>query len=365
MIRGPLMPTSATLPPPAVPSPAPPAPAPTARRPRTVRWYGRLERRLVASLHGFVARHYLRKPELAELLAIKLPDLASVGWAAVNELCYRLRLERTARVLSLNVETTNYCNLKCTICPVNNGMARTKRWLDPAVFEALLDRSPTVKFVLPFQWGEPLLHPEIDRMIAAARDRSIRTMLTTNGTLLDDAMAQRLFAAGLDRLTISIDGDERTHERIRGVPLADVRERVVALRRLRDRQGAAMRIDVSMVLDDVTKPALDHYRAGWVGVADRIQVIPRLATATRTKACREAWRGSLVVLVDGTVTACCADSEGELGLGNGHVDSPAELINNVAFRALRRAHGCGQFPKVCAKCGEFDGRDVGVNARFS
>ncbi len=348
------MPLSATLALPTV-SAAPP-------RSRTL--LARLERRVIATLHRFVARHYLKKPELAELLEIKLPDMASVGWAALNEVAYRLRLERTARVLSLNVETTNFCNLRCTICPVNRGMARAKRWLDPATFERLIDRSPTVRFVLPFQWGEPLLHPEIDRMVAYARHRGVRSMLTTNGTLLDESMAHRLFASGLSRLTISIDGDDATHERIRGVKLAEIRERVVAMRKLRDARGAELRLDVSMVLDDVTKPALDHYRAQWQGVADRIQVIPRLASGARTTACREAWRGSLVVLVDGTVTACCADSEGKLALGNGHEESPAQILNNGAFRALRRAHRACDFKAPCAGCSEFDGRDVGVNARF-
>jgi MoaA/NifB/PqqE/SkfB family radical SAM enzyme len=325
----------------------------------------RIERRIVGALHRFVANHYLRKPELAELLEIKLPDLRSVGWAALNEAAYRLRLQRTARVLSLNVETTNYCNLRCTICPVNRGMQRQKRWLDPALFRSLVDRTPTLRFVLPFQWGEPLLHPEIDSMVRYAREHGVRTMLTTNGTLLDERMAQRLFDSGLDRLTISVDGDDATHERIREVKLSEIRERVATLRRARDRGGHALRIDVSMVLDDTTKPAVDHYRASWRDLADRVQVIPRLAQRPRTKACREAWRGSLVVLVDGTVTACCADSEGVLKLGDATRDAPAQIVNDAPFRRLRRQHKCGDFPAVCAGCGEFDGRDVGVSARFS
>ncbi len=325
----------------------------------------RIEGRLVASLHQFIASHYLRKPDLAELLEVKFPDLGSIGWAALNELCFRLRLSRSARVLSLNVETTNFCNLRCTICPVNRGMVRQKRWLDPALFRALIDRTPTLRFVLPFQWGEPLLHPEIDSMVRYAADRGIRTMLTTNGTLLDEAMAERLLSSGLDRLTLSVDGDDATHEQIRGAPLSEVRERARMVRRLRDRGRHRLRIDVSMVLDDVTKPAIESYRASWRDVADRVQVIPRLAPAPRRRACREAWRGSLVVLVDGTVTACCADSEGELALGNVARDSPAQILNGAPFRELRRRHRCGDFPKPCSGCGEFDGRDVGVSARFS
>lgn len=335
--------------------PAPPASPPLLRR---------LEGRLVAALHRGVASHYLRKPELSELLQIKFPDARSVAWAALNELAFRLRLRRTARVLSLNIETTNYCNLRCTICPVNRGMVRQKRYLDSAVFRGLIDRTPSLRFVLPFQWGEPLLHPEIDAMVRYASDRGIRSMLTTNGTLLDDAMAERLIASGLDRLTISVDGDDATHERIREFPLRELRERVALLKRRRDAGRHRLRIDVSMVLDAETKPAVDAYRAQWKGIADRVQVIPRLAPGPRERACRELWRGSLVVLVDGTVTACCADSEGQLALGNAHRDTPAKILNDAPFRELRRRHRCGDFPEPCRGCSEFDGRDVGVHARF-
>lgn len=327
-------------------------------------FWPRQERRLLQVLHRSVARWYLRKPDLAELLEVKFPDLRSVCAAALNEVCFRLRSPRTTRVISLNVETTNYCNLACTICPVNRGMTRRKRYLDPAAFESLLERTPGVRFVLPFQWGEPLLHPEIDRIVHAAARRGIRTMLTTNGTLLDDPVIERLLDSGLDRLTISVDGDDATHERIRGVALAPIRERVLALKAARDRRRSTLRIDVSMVLDESTQAALEHYRAAWRGVADRVQVIPRLAQGLRTQPCRELWRGSLVVLVDGTVTACCADSEGRLALGNAFEEDPPDILNHEPFRRLRRRHACGDFPEPCRSCTEYDGRPLGISARF-
>ncbi len=318
----------------------------------------------IRSLHRAIARWYLAKPDLAELLEIKFPDAASILAAARNEWAYRRRHSRTARVISLNVETTNYCNLACTICPVNRGMARTKRYLDPGRFRDLIDRTPGLRFLLPFQWGEPLLHPEIGSMIRYAADRGIRSMMTTNGTLLDDENIDKLLKSGLDRLTISVDGDDDTHKEIRGTALAPIRERVEELRRQRDRRESPMHIDVSMVLDDATRPALEHYRREWQDAVDRVQVIPKLQTVPRTRPCRELWRGSLVVLVDGTVTACCADSEGELSLGNAFEDDPVDVLNNTKFQELRRRHRCGDFPEPCAGCGEYDGTDVGVSQRF-
>lgn len=310
-----------------------------------------------------VARHYLKKPDQAELLRIKFPDLESLGHAALNELAFRLKLDRSFRLTTLNVEITNRCNLRCSYCPVNRDLQRPKRDLPLAAFQDLLRRAPSVRTLLPFQWGEPLLHPQVFEMIRFASQRGIRTYLTTNGTLLDGAAQAALIDSGLARLTVSVDGDDEVHERSRGTPLAPIRERVLALKRRRDAAGAALRIDASMVLDADTAPGRARFVAAWSPVVDRVQVIPRMLPGQRTSACREPWRGLLVVLADGKTTACCADSEGALDLGNAFERDPAEIFSGEPLRALRRAHATGSLPAPCATCTEF--RHPEVSARFA
>ncbi len=310
-----------------------------------------------------VARRYLRKPDLVDLLRIKFPDAASLATAALNEAAFLLRSDSSFRLTTLNVEITNRCNLRCSYCPVNRDMARPKADLDFARFQELLVRSPTVTTLLPFQWGEPLLHPRIVEMIEFATKRGVRTFLTTNGTLLDDAMCRGLLRSSLSRLTISVDGDDVTHEATRGVALAPIRERVLALKRMRDETGSKLRIDVSMVLEERTTKCLDGFHAAWDGVVDRVQAIPRMIAAPRTTACREPWRGLLVVLADGRVTTCCYDSEGQLALGDSRVDAPETIFAGEAMRRLRRAHRDGDLPEPCRNCSEF--LDPRVSARFS
>jgi MoaA/NifB/PqqE/SkfB family radical SAM enzyme len=191
-------------------------------------------------------------------------------------------------------------------------------------------------------------------MIRFAADRGIRVFLTTNGTLLDRARRRALLASGLTRLTVSVDGDDETHFRTRGVELEPIRQRVLALRRERDAAGAALRIDASMVVDAATEHAFGGFVAAWSPIVDRVQAIPRLTEGARRGACREPWRGQLVVLADGRVTACCADSEGTLALGNVLAEDPASIFNGPAMRALRRCHARGAFPSVCARCTEFE-----------
>ncbi|MFO0982050.1 MAG: radical SAM protein [Planctomycetota bacterium] len=315
-------------------------------------------------VHRGIAKYYLRKPELKELLRIKFPTLGALPAALRNELAFLRRAPASYRLTSLNIEVTNFCNLACSFCPVNRGMQRSKRFLDPALFRKVIDATPTLQFVLPFQWGEPLLHPEIGGMVRYASERGIRTMLTTNGTLLDAARCHELCTSGLTRLTISIDGDALTHERVRGVALAPLRDQVLELRRIRDALRSPLKIDVSMVIDAATRDAYAAFVAQWRPLVDRVQAIPRMEQA-RSTPCRELWRGSLVVLADGRVTVCCVDVEAELALGDVHTQTPAAIFDGAAIRQLRAAHAAHAFPSVCALCAEHDAADLGIHARFS
>ena len=308
---------------------------------------------LTSRAADLVARYYLKKPDQAELLKIKFPDSSSLGWGVLNEAAYLARSTRSARLTTLNIEVTNRCNLRCVYCPVNRSMVREKTDLPFELFAELLERTPTLRTLLPFQWGEPLLHPRIFEMLRLASTKGIRTYVTTNGTRLDRSERDQILQSGLQRLTVSVDGDDQVHLRTRGVELAPIRERVLALRRERDLSGSALRIDVSMVVDESTAASIDAFLAAWSPVADRVQLIPRLMQAERTKPCREPWRGLLVVLADGRVTACCGDPEGELDLGNIRDCDPAEIFNGLRLRKLRKLHATGEFPPVCRGCGEY------------
>ena len=309
-----------------------------------------------ALLAPLIARLYLRRPELAELVAIKYGSWRSLLYGLYNEALFKMGRVKGYKLTSANFEVTNACNIACTICPVNHGMRRKKRVQDLAAFERFLQKNPGLEFVLLFQWGEPLLVKDLPGMIRAATDRGVKTMITTNGTLLDDAWCARLLDAGLTRLTLSVDGDSETHRAIRGIELAPLRDKLATLRRMRDERGAALGIDVSMVVNPQTEARWPEVRRTWKGVADRIQAIPQFMVKDRRNPCREPNRGSLVVLADGSVTVCCADPEGDAVIG--HVDDAPlqEILNNEKMQSLRRSHFQRRFHGICRDCGEYDTR---------
>jgi MoaA/NifB/PqqE/SkfB family radical SAM enzyme len=62
--------------------------------------------------------------------------------------------------------------------------------------------------VVTLSGGEPLLHPDLDAIVAAIRRRGMFATIITNGYLLSRDRIRRLDAAGLDQLQISIDNVE-------------------------------------------------------------------------------------------------------------------------------------------------------------
>jgi pyruvate-formate lyase-activating enzyme len=325
--------------------------SPPARRRRPSR---RRRPGLAEAFAGLVARLYLRRPDLADAVSIRYRSWRAVLGGIGNELAYRFGWSRAPALLSANLELTNRCNLSCTFCPTADGrMARAKGLMDEALFRRALEGAGPLEFALLFQWGEPLLHPRFAELAAEASRRGIRTLVTTNGTLLDDRRIAGLLGAGIDRVTVSVDGDAETHERVRGIPLARTRAAVERLVAARDAAGSPTAVDVSMVVAPETESGARAFVESFAGVADRVQTIPLLVRGERRTRCREPWRGGLVVLRDGRCTVCCADHDGTLAVGDATKEDLASIWNGERMRALRRAHAAGDLPPVCAGCSEY------------
>ncbi len=317
-------------------------------------WWRRLELKVMAVFAGVVAKFYLGHPDQAELIAIKLGSFRAAWYTTLNEVCFHLGWHRSFRLVSVNLEVTNACNLYCQMCPVNNGMQRPKGMMEMDLFKSVIDQLPDLEFVLAFQWGEPMLHPRLFDMIRYASEQGIRTMITSNGTFLTDENIEQILTSGLDRITFSVDGTGSTHTEIRGYEYDRLKENVLRFRDIRDRTNSPIKIDVSMVVWERTEADVEEYLEEWQHIVDRTQLIPRFVAKPRSNKCRELWRGQLVVLWDGRVTVCCVDTEGDLILGDANTTPMRDLWNGERIAALRRAHAQGEFGGlICATCDEY------------
>lgn len=113
---------------------------------------------------------------------------------------------------------TARCNLACTHCyaAVNDMQEMARNELTTTEALALIDDlaafgSP----VLLFSGGEPFSRPDILQLARHAVKRGMRVVFSTNGTLLNDALAAEIKSIGVSYVGISIDGMEQIHDHFR------------------------------------------------------------------------------------------------------------------------------------------------------
>jgi len=134
------------------------------------------------------------------------------------------------------VEPTSRCNLTCVTC-IRNSWEEPCGDMDESVYRVLIDSLeafPGPKTIAFAGLGEPLLHARLPDMVALAHKRGLRTEMTSNAMLLTSSLAERLVAAGLDQLTVSIDGaSDEAHGAIRpGASLEAITTNVRTIHRL-------------------------------------------------------------------------------------------------------------------------------------
>ncbi len=114
---------------------------------------------------------------------------------------------------------TETCNLQCRHCygdckrPGKRPELSTSEWLD--LIDYLADNGVIQTYI---EGGEPLLRPDIFRILRKASGKMM-TLLRTNGTLIDAAVARRLKAAGVGHVFVELMGAcTATHDWFAGVP---------------------------------------------------------------------------------------------------------------------------------------------------
>lgn len=136
---------------------------------------------------------------------------------------------------SVRISLTDRCDLACVYCrPSRSDGYLPDRLNEPALHTLIEGLVRAGVRRIRFTGGEPLLSPHVVGAVAHAKALGVEDLaLTTNGTRLD-RLAAPLRAAGLERLTLSLDSlDAERFERItRGGKLARVLEGLAAARRV-------------------------------------------------------------------------------------------------------------------------------------
>ncbi len=140
---------------------------------------------------------------------------------------------------------TRSCNLKCIHCYNDSGLNKPSRELTTNEAKAVLN--DLMQFGVPsvlFSGGEPLMRPDLFELIEYVGKRNLRTVISTNGTLITADTAKKIKDNGVSYVGVSLDGIGEVNDKFRGVAGAFEK----AVKGIRNCKAAGVRVGLRLTL---------------------------------------------------------------------------------------------------------------------
>lgn len=269
--------------------------------------------------------------------------------------------------LHVDLELASICNLRCPMCYTITEAFKEKvnaKLMDFDLFARLVDECAAggvYSIRLSFR-GEAFLHPRFLDCLRHAKRAGIQEVSSlTNGVRLDEEMFVELMEAGLDWLTVSIDGMGDIYEQIRRP--AKFQRMVEKLTNFKEIKKAAGRVkpvikvqgilpaieDDPEAFYDTFRPLSDMVSANPLidCMADKGH-LPKISDFT----CPQPFQ-RMVVGADGSCLMCTNDEVGEFKVGDANRQTLHEIWHGPEMTRARETHlagrGCAELAP-CAQC---------------
>jgi len=279
--------------------------------------------------------------------------------------------------VKLWIETTNRCNLKCGICFNKEIPDSEKGDMDLNLYKRIIDEAEgSVYDINLFHRGEPLLHPDIIKMISYAKNKGIKTRIHTNATLLVLELARDIILSGLDTISFSFDGyTKKSYEENRiGAKYEESLEYIISFLKIKKELDSDNPFTIIQAIEPGTpgKKVMDvSLKEGFLRNFDGLPLdrlvirrphnwggLVKLEGTDRGQlenmkmmSCTFPWY-SLTILYDGTACLCPQDFRGSINVGNLNKNTIRDIFNSKKTLKMRRILGRGNAGELqpCSSC---------------
>lgn len=283
--------------------------------------------------------------------------------------------------LLVDLELASKCNLTCPMCPTITDEFLDKRvtpfkggLMDYELVTKIIDEVAGSVFSLRLSWiGESTLHPKLVDAVKYAKDAGIpEVSFLTNGTKLHLGYMKKLISAGLDHMTISIDGMGEVYNSIRAPLKFD--ETLKKLRDLREYMNTN-EIEKPLLKIQGIWPAIKEdpelYYDTFKPLVDLIAFNPLIDYLHKDVQieyvddfyCPQPYQ-RIVIGASGKATMCSCDDFQDVEIGDVNHESIYDIWHGTKFDAIRKQHQMKDgFLKIhpCKRC--FYPRKTEVNEK--
>lgn len=283
------------------------------------------------------------------------------------------------RYKKIYIEITNVCNLHCDFCPQTK---RKPEFMKVDLFSTILDQiKPYTEYIYLHVKGEPLLHPEIDKLLDISYEKGFKVNITTNGTLIQKVKDKLLSKPALRQINFSLhsfdgnEGAQKKEEYMNNIlsftrVAVEQTQMLIAYRFWNYEEDNSInkekKINNEMLTTIENEFNLPYKIQEQVTPGKGIKIMDRIylnqdhqfkwpdlkEEEDEGEGFCYGLRHQVAILVDGTVVPCCLDGEGVIALGNVNIATFPEIIESE--RASQIVDGFSNrkaVEELCRKCG--------------
>ncbi|MEI7605799.1 MAG: radical SAM/SPASM domain-containing protein [Rhodospirillaceae bacterium] len=268
--------------------------------------------------------------------------------------------------LLVDIELASVCNLRCPMCYTISPSFKERvnaTLMDRALFLRIIDeiggKVPAIRLSLR---GEATLHKHFVEFIRYAKERGIGEVSTlTHGGRLTPPFFEEIAAAGIDWITVSIDGVSAAYERVRKpLKFEDILGNLKAIKAYKDAHGLRRPVIKVQSIWPAIRDNPQEYYDTFAPYADLVAFNPLIDYLGNDSdihylddfTCPQQYQ-RLVIGADGLVMKCSNDEENHEVIGDIKTEAVHQVWHGAAMTAVRAMHkrprGFLESP-VCRKC---------------
>jgi len=268
--------------------------------------------------------------------------------------------------LLVDLELSTLCNLHCPMCYTITEEFKQKVkacLMDWGLFTKIIDETdgkvPAIRLSLR---GEPTIHPKFIECVEYAKGKGVREVsMLTNGSKLSADFFKKMMDAGIDWITISVDGLDDMYESIRKpLKFSEMLRKLQDIKRIKDEAKAHRPVIKVQAIWPSIKENPEKFYNTIAPHVDLIAFNPLIDYLGKDDeiiyendfSCCQLYQ-RLVVGADGQVMMCSNDEEGTMIVGDAHRESIYDIWHGDAINRIRDTHrlknGFLKIP-VCGRC---------------
>lgn len=268
--------------------------------------------------------------------------------------------------LLLDLELASVCNLKCPMCYTITEEFKNKvnsKFMEFKLFKKIIDeiegKVPAIRLSLR---GESTLHPKFVECIKYAKEKGIKEISTlTNGSKLKLEYFKKIVEAGIDWITVSVDGLDSEYEKIRKpLKFDEILKIITDISSYKKENNLHKPVIKIQSLWPAIKENPSKFYNTFEPITDLIAFNPLIDYLQKDSnivyvenfLCPQLYQ-RLVVGADGLVMLCSNDEENDYIVGNANTESILSIWHGKALNRVREMHKQKNGFKnldICKKC---------------